>query len=193
MSAPGPARATDSATTRLDWETPLPFFAWRDSIWKFDVDAAASADNHLCPFWFGPESPKRIVDRDAPIDALARDLDWSEYGDRFWCNPPYGREIERWVKCFARQAIENRVFIEVLIPANTGTRWFEYCASTAQEIDLLTGRIEFHINGEPVVDANGRKSGNTSDSMLVRWHPGGRYRGARIGLVDWQEEMKRGQ
>ncbi len=174
MSAQGPDRATTPDRTSLVWETPPQFFAWRNGIWHFDVDAAADERNHLLPVWFGPGSS------DAE-DALADDLNWFMFGDRFWCNPPYG-DLMKWCRVMRLQSLKG-AFIEALLPANTGSRWFEFCSLTGAEIELLTGRIQFLIDGKP------GKNSNTSDSMLVRWRPG-TSGGATIRLTDWKQEMQ---
>ena len=88
MSATGPVRATTADKTSLLWETPPEFFAWRTKMWRFDLDAAANADNALLPRWFGPGAPEICR---APDDALAPDLDWTDYGDRFCATRPMVR------------------------------------------------------------------------------------------------------
>jgi len=178
MSAQGPDRATDNENTKLDWETPPLFVAWRNSIWNFDLDAAANNEN--CAFgddrFFGPDSPYLE-------DALCPHSAWSEHGNRFWCNPPYGRGIENWIRQFDKQARLGS-FIEALLPANTDTQWFALCKETAAEIELLSGRIQFWHDGKPSTT-----NSNTSGSMLVRWRKG--KQGASISLTDWREEMKK--
>ena len=172
MSAQGPDRATTPEKTSLVWETPPDFYAWRDGIWGFDVDAAANAENALRPLWFGPGGVRE--------DAFDLNPVWRDYGDRFWCNPPYG-DLLNWCSLFYMQG--KHVFIEALLPANTGSRWFKFCAETAAEIELLTGRLQFLVDGKP------GKNSNTTDSMLVRWRPGVSG-GATIRLTDWRKEMK---
>lgn len=179
MSAPGPSRATAEKFTA--WETPPPFYAWRDSLWHFGVDAAANAQNALCERYFGPDHYL-----EAYQDALAPGLNWAHVGDTFWCNPPYGAGIEAWIRQFRHQAEVNRVFVEALIPANTATRWFAYCAETASDIELLTRRINFWRDGRPVP---AKDNHNTTDSMLVRWRYGGGRHGARIVVTNWAAEV----
>lgn len=172
MSAQGPVRATDKENTKLDWETPRPFFQWRNSIWKFDFDAAASAKNSLLDWsFFGPGSPHLE-------DALEAAVDWTIFGTRFWCNPPYGSGMEAWLEAFERQAA-NGAFIEALLPANTDTQWFSRCHKYASEIELLTGRVQFWYDGKPMPGG-----ANTSGSMLVRWRRGAQ--GATISLSKWK-------
>ena len=44
-------------------------------------------------------------------------------GERVFCNPPYGKEISKWVKK-AYQENENGTFVVMLLPARTDTKYF---------------------------------------------------------------------
>ena len=177
MSAQGPVRATDKENTKLDWETPRPLFVWRNSIWKFDIDAAANATNSLLgDRYFGPGS-NHMKDANVPL------ANWTAFGHSFFSNPEYGRGIMNWLEQYYRQSRKGAL-IECLIPANTGTRWFSYCKEKAASIELLTGRVGFWYDGKPLPPKEDR---NTSDSMLVQWRRGAE--GAAIFVTDWKKEM----
>lgn len=70
------------------WETPQKFFDELDAEFHFSLDVCAVPDNAKCATYYTPEQ-----------DGLSQP--W--YG-RCWCNPPYGREIGRWVKKAADSA-----------------------------------------------------------------------------------------
>lgn len=54
-------------------------------------------------------------------------------------NPPYGREIGKWVK----KAAESNATVVCLLPARTDTKWFhEYILGKA-EIRFVKGRLKF--------------------------------------------------
>lgn len=78
-----------------EWETPQPLFDRLNAIYHFDLDVCASAENHKCEYYF-----------DKDQDGLSR-----EWIGTVWMNPPYGREIGKWV----RRACEY---------AAGGARWF---------------------------------------------------------------------
>ena len=40
---------------RSDWESPRDIYARLDKFWKFDLDVAASDENHLCENYFTKE------------------------------------------------------------------------------------------------------------------------------------------
>ena len=65
------------------WATPLDLFSILDNEFKFTLDVCADASNHKVARYF-----------DRAIDGLAQD--WTK--DVCWMNPPYGREIPKWVR-----------------------------------------------------------------------------------------------
>lgn len=83
---------------------------------------------------------------DGTIDGLSP-LFCRWYGQRVWCNPPYGRKLIRWLA----RSIEAEIAV-YLLPARTDTRWFHrFCLPHASEIRFLKGRLKFggHNNGAP--------------------------------------------
>lgn len=72
------------SSVKMDWRTPKDFFRELDQEFHFGLDAAASPENAKCSRYFTPEE-----------DGLSQS--WNAGGAVF-CNPPYGREIGKWVK-----------------------------------------------------------------------------------------------
>lgn len=109
--------------TRVDWETPQWLFDELHAEYDFTVDVCATANNAKCDrFW-------TMAD-----DGLRQD--WS--GERCWMNPPYGREIARWVQ---RAALSDSLVVG-LLPARTDTAWWhEYVID--HEVRFLRGRLKF--------------------------------------------------
>ena len=63
-------------------------------------------------------------------------------GERVFCNPPYGRELPKWVKkCFEES--KRAEIIVMLIPARTDTRWFHDYIYGKAEIRFIKGRLKF--------------------------------------------------
>lgn len=57
-----------------------------------------------------------------------------------YMNPPYGKEIIKWVK----KAAESPAVTVALLPARTDTRWFKmYVEPYASEIRFIQGRLRF--------------------------------------------------
>lgn len=117
-----------------NWRTPHEFFDPLQYILGefFAVDAAADSSNHLLPLWYGEGSPT------GEVDAFKVQI-WASPA---WCNPPYGKEIGRWLDKFIEQAKLGGTVV-ALLPANTETRWFYEKVVPFSDVFFLVGRIPF--------------------------------------------------
>lgn len=91
------------------WCTPQDFFDKLNSEFGFVLDPAATNKTAKCALFYTPE-----------MDGLSQSWD---RGGAVFCNPPYGREIGKWV----RKAFEESTGgypIVLLIPARTDTSIF---------------------------------------------------------------------
>ncbi len=110
-----------------EWETPKSLFKALDQEFDFKLDAAATNVNSLCESYYTLET-----------DALQQD--WSKYGS-IWCNPPYGRQISKFVKKAYDEAKKGCTVV-LLVPARTDTTWFhQYCS--LGEVRFIKGRLKF--------------------------------------------------
>lgn len=66
-----------------EWATPQDFYDQLDKEFHFSLDVAADAEN--------AKSARYFTQSD---DGLAQSWD----NETVFCNPPYGREIGKWVK-----------------------------------------------------------------------------------------------
>lgn len=57
-------------------------------------------------------------------------------------NPPYGRNIGKWVKKARESAELNGCLVVALLPARTDTAWF-MDVMKASEIRFIRGRLKF--------------------------------------------------
>jgi phage N-6-adenine-methyltransferase len=105
-----------------NWSTPQDIFDELHKEFNFKTDVCASAENHKCEHYFNEY-----------IDGLS--VPWSKSN---WMNPPYGREIGKWVK----KASENPLTV-CLLPARTDTRWFHDYIYNKAEIRFIKGRLKF--------------------------------------------------
>ena len=112
-----------------EYGTPAEMFGYWDSIYHFTLDPCATPANTKCAKFFTKED-----------DGLAQ-----TWRGRVFMNPPYGREIGKWIKkaydeCVVLQHCE---LVVCLVPARTDTKWWhDYCMK-AHEIRYLRGRIKF--------------------------------------------------
>lgn len=155
-----------------DWQTPTKVFQPLHDEFHFSVDAAANADNHLLPEWYGPGSRVK--------DALLAVWDAKKV---YWCNPPYSRVAEFVAK--GAVAADDGVTSVWLIPARTDTRWWHTWIWDAVhhrpsppgvEVRFLKGRVRF-LDGtgeDSYINARGkrvRKGGAPFPSAIVVFRP----------------------
>lgn len=117
---------------RPDWRTPRGLFDAMDTVFKFDLDAAADAGNHLCPEFFD-------------LSRSAFDHQWADFGKSVWLNPPYGRGIDKWIDRLIDQssAVDAAVSVVALVPARTDARWFLRLWEAADHMLFIRGRLRF--------------------------------------------------
>jgi phage N-6-adenine-methyltransferase len=107
------------------WSTPQNFFDELNAEFEFDEDVCATRENAKCKNFMTKED-----------DALRQD--WRGV---CWMNPPYGREIPKWIKKAYESSLDGATVV-CLLPARTDTRaWHEYCMKG--EIRFIRGRLKF--------------------------------------------------
>lgn len=114
------ASATD------EWATPQELFdalAW--VYGGFTLDPCATAGNAKCKRFFTREQ-----------DGLAQP--WT---GKVFMNPPYGRQIGRWVRK-AFEESRDGAFVVCLLPARTDTRWWQDYVRRGH-VHFLRGRLRF--------------------------------------------------
>ena len=125
-----------------EWETPQDFFDELNKEFGFTFDVCATVENSKCGLNFFSKE----------MDGLS--VGWPQ--GMKWMNPPYGREIGKWVK----RASEEKNTV-CLLPARTDTKWFhEYILGKA-DIRFLKGRLKF----------GGSKNSAPFPSMVVIFRP----------------------
>lgn len=111
------------------WATPQWFFDQLNEEFKFTLDPCADEFNHKCDKYFTKKD-----------DGLSQD--WG--GEVVFCNPPYGREISKWVKkCFDEVHYGSCPGAVMLVPARTDTQWFHKYIYRKAEIRFIKGRLKF--------------------------------------------------
>lgn len=115
----------------VEWETPQSFYDAWDQVYRFTLDTAASPENAKAPKFYTKED-----------DGLSQV--WS---GNVWCNPPYGRQIGKWVEKAYRSTRTGAALVVMLIPAKTETRWWHDYVIKADSIYFVKGRIQFGDSG----------------------------------------------
>jgi phage N-6-adenine-methyltransferase len=154
-------RIQTTAAMADDWGTPQAIYLPLDREFDFTLDVAAS-----------PENAKHVRYLTKDVDALG--ASWA--GERVFCNPPYGRGLERWMMKGFTEASEHGALVVFLVPARTDTRWFHDIALPHAEIRFMRGRLSY-TRGAP-----GRKRAPFG-SMVVIFRPWSRCEGKVQGQL----------
>jgi phage N-6-adenine-methyltransferase len=122
-----------------EWATPFELFKRIEGICgKFDLDPCCTALNAKCHTYFTKED-----------DGLSQP--WG--ARRVFVNPPYGREIGKWIRKAWQEWYKRGTRVVCLIPSRTDTKWWhEYCMD-ATKIIFIEGRIKFELDGKKMFPA----------------------------------------
>lgn len=110
------------------WTTPQDFFEELDAEFRFTLDPCAEPHTAKCDKFFTLQE-----------NGLAQN--WQS--ETVFCNPPYGREIPRWVEKCYHEGQKPDTTVVMLIPARTDTRWFHEFIYGIAEIRFIKGRLYF--------------------------------------------------
>jgi phage N-6-adenine-methyltransferase len=115
-----------SSATDL-WPTPQEFFDELDREFNFTLDPCATHDNAKCSTYFTKED-----------DGLVQE--WAPH--TVFMNPPYGREIKRWMQKAYEESLKGATVV-CPVPARTDTAWFHDYVYGKAEIRFVRGRLKF--------------------------------------------------
>lgn len=118
-----------------NWATPQDFFDKLNEEFRFTLDPCADDRNHKCEKYYTEAQ-----------DGLKQD--WS--GERVFCNPPYGRDVPKWVrKCFEEVYNGTCRVAVLLLHARTDTKWFHDYIYRRAEVRFVRGRLKFGDMKQP--------------------------------------------
>ncbi len=101
---------------RLNWKTPKGVYQALDAEFHFDYDP--------CP-------------TDPHFDGLQ-----TEWGKSNFVNPPYGREIRKWVRKAYYESLKGKTVV-MLLASRTDTNWWHDYVMKADQIRFIRGRLRF--------------------------------------------------
>mgnify|MGYP001819294722 CR=1 FL=1 len=120
---------------KMDWETPQDLFDELDREFRFEVDVCATEENSKCAAFIDEASDG--------LDAIWHQIEvMGQIPGVFWMNPPYGREIGKWMKK-AYEESQKGCTVVCLVPSRTDTKWWHDYAMKADEIRYIKGRLKF--------------------------------------------------
>ncbi len=115
------------SSNSCEWATPQTFFDKYNTQMDFTLDVCATIENAKCINFFTKEQNGLV----------------QPWNGRVWCNPPYGKEITKWID----KALNERVFCEwiyMLLPSRTDTKWFHKLMNSGCWIEFIKGRLKFN-------------------------------------------------
>lgn len=113
-----------SSATDL-WATPQAFFDDCNARFGFELDVCANPENAKCAKFFSRAD-----------DGLAQN--WTGV---CWMNPPYGREIGKWMRKAYESSLGGATVV-CLVPARTDTAWWHDYAVKG-DVEFIRGRLKF--------------------------------------------------
>ena len=116
-----------------EWETPDYIFNELNKEFNFTLDPCSNDYNY-----------KVIKHYTLKENGLVQS--WKN--EVVFCNPPYNREISKWVKKSVFESKYNNALVVMLIPSRTDTSYFhDYILPYSCEIRYIRGRLKFMLNG----------------------------------------------
>lgn len=104
------------SSLRGNWKTPKALFQGLHAEFCFDFDPC-------------PSHPS--------FDGLV-----SDWGEVNFVNPPYGKEIGKWIRKGYEEYLKGKTVV-FLIPSRTDTKWWHQFILKASEIRFIKGRLRF--------------------------------------------------
>jgi len=116
------------------YATPQDFFDKLNQEFSFTLDPCCTPETAKCSKYYTSTENGLVQD-------------WSD--DVVFMNPPYGREISKWIKKAYEESNKGAVVV-CLIPARTDTKyWHDYIFPYANEVRFLKGRLKFGDSKSP--------------------------------------------
>ena len=115
-----------ASSATCEWETPQELFDRLNAQYHFETDVCATAENAKCGKFYTKEQ-----------DGLKQD-----WGGVCWMNPPYGKEIGKWMEKAYTESRTAGATVVCLVPARTDTAWWHDYAMKGN-ITFLRGRLKF--------------------------------------------------
>lgn len=124
-----PTGAAQYSSKTVEWATPQDLYDRLNAEFNFTLDACASAENAKCERYY-TKAENGLVQ--------------SWQAERVFCNPPYGRDLGRWVaKAFAEVYQRYCPLAVLLLPARTDVEWFHRYVYNKAEIRFIEGRLKY--------------------------------------------------
>lgn len=116
------------SSNSMEWSTPQDFFNKLNEEFHFDLDPCCTDENAKCEFHY-------------TLSTNGLEQNWG--GRRVFCNPPYGKEIKKWVRKCYEESLKPGTLCVMLVPSRTDTAWFHDYVLGKAELRFVRGRLRF--------------------------------------------------
>jgi len=116
----------------VEWETPQGFFDTLNQEFNFSLDVCATEKNAKCERFYSPIENGLL----------------KSWTGTCWMNPPYSKDIGRWVAKAWEVAQEGSTVVSLLQCRSGDTKWWHSFVMRASEIRFIKDRLHFKLNGE---------------------------------------------
>ncbi len=131
MSSPAAVKHSREVLTSsgdMTWATPQEWFDYLNLEFKFTLDPCCEHETAKCKHHYTPAE-----------DGLSKS--WAD--ERVFMNPPYGRDLPKWMKKAYEEARDNGTLVVAFVPARVDTDWWHRYAAKASDIRFPKGRVKF--------------------------------------------------
>jgi site-specific DNA-methyltransferase (adenine-specific) len=111
-----------------EYETPNEIVEPLKKEFDLELDVCATRENTKCEFFFTKED-----------DAFSK-----EWNKNFWMNPPFSKDLKKWVQRAYKQSLKHKVIGVLILPVRSNTNWWhKYIIDTKAEVRFLKGETKF--------------------------------------------------
>lgn len=116
------------SSKRQDWSTPKGTFDMLDYEFGFTLDPCCTKETAKCSTFFTKEE-----------DGLKQ----SWQGHIVFCNPPFGKDMSKWIKKGYDEWKQGNCTVVFLIPVRTDTAYFHDYLYGRAKLRFFRGRLKF--------------------------------------------------
>ena len=117
-----------TSSNDMTWATPQEWFDYLNLEFGFTLDPCCWPETAKCKRYYTPDT-----------DGLAQS--WQD--ERVFMNPPYGKDLGKWMKKAYEEARDNGALVVAFVPARVDTNWWHNYAAKATEVRFPKGRVKF--------------------------------------------------
>lgn len=121
------SRKVMSSSKDMTWATPQQWFDYLDLEFGFTFDPCCHHETAKCVKHYTPAE-----------DGLSRS--WAD--ERVFMNPPYGKDLPKWMRKAYIESRDNGALVVCFVPARVDTNWWHTYASKG-EVRSPKGRVKF--------------------------------------------------